>query len=131
MYETVINNQLPSSDYALYQKAVIAGANSQYAQKVALLQSIQNRYPSSSLVADASMEVANTYLASEQYDAAIKPLNTILASNNDAFKPQAYLKLGVSYYNLKDNQNALNNFQKLISTYPNSPESDEAVELCA
>jgi TolA-binding protein len=129
MYETVINDQLPSSDYALYQKAVIAGANDQFSQKVSLLQSIQNRYPSSTLVADANMEVANTYLASEQYDAAIKPLNTILASKNaDAFKPQAYLKLGVSYYNLKDNQNALNNFQKLISTYPNSPESDEAVD---
>lgn len=129
MYEAIINNQLPSSDYALYQKAAIAGANDQFAQKVSLLQSIQNRYPSSTLVVDANMEVANTYLASEQYDAAIKPLNTILLSkNSDAFKPQAYLKLGVSYYNLKDNQNALNNFQKLISTYPNSPESDEAVD---
>ena len=129
MYETVINDQLPSADYALYQKAVIAGANSQYAQKVSLLQSIQNRYPSSSLVADANMEVANTYLANEQYEQAIKPLNVILTSkNSDAFKPQAYLKLGVSYYNLKDNQNALSNFQKLISTYPNSPESDEAIE---
>ncbi|MEO8711509.1 MAG: tetratricopeptide repeat protein [Parafilimonas sp.] len=128
MYEAVINDQLPSSDYALYQKAVIAGANGQYAQKVSLLQSIQSRYPSSALVADVSMEVANTYLASEQYEAAIKPLNAIIASkNSDAFKPQAYLKLGVSYYNLKDNQNALNSFQKLISTYPNSPESDEAV----
>ena len=36
MYETVINDQLPSADYALYQKAVIAGANSQYARKVLL-----------------------------------------------------------------------------------------------
>jgi TolA-binding protein len=128
MYETIINERLPSADYALYQKAVIAGANTQYVQKVSLLQSIQNRYPSSPLVADANMEVANTYLASEQYEAAIKPLNVIIAGKNDAFKPQAYLKLGVSYYNLKDNQNALNNFQKLISTYPNSPESDEAVD---
>jgi TolA-binding protein len=129
MYQSVIDNSLPSADYALYQQAVIAGANNQFAQKVSLLQSIQNRYPSSSLIADANMEVANTYLASEQYDAAIKPLNTILAGkNSDAFRPQAYLKLGVSYYNLKDNQSALNNFQKLISTYPNSPESDEAVD---
>ena len=48
MYETVINDQLPSSDYALYQKAVIAGANDQFAQKINLLQSIQNRFPSSS-----------------------------------------------------------------------------------
>lgn len=129
MYETVINDQLPSSDYALYQKAVIAGANDQFAQKITLLQSIQSRYPSSPLIADASMEVANTYLASEQYEAAIKPLNVILTNKNfDAFKPQAYLKLGVSYYNLKDNNNALSNFQKLISTYPNAPESDEAVD---
>lgn len=129
MYETVINNQLPSADYALYQKAVIAGANGQYAQKVALLQSIKNRYPSSPLAADAGMEVANTYLASEQYNAAIQPLTAIISNkNSDAYKPQAYLKLGISYYNLKDNQNALNNFQKLISTYPNAPESDEAVD---
>ena len=129
MYEAVINSQLPPADYALYQKAVIAGANDQYAQKVSLLQSIQNRYPSSPLIADANMEVANTYLASEQYDAAIKPLNVIINNKNaDVFRPQAYLKLGVCYYNLKDNQDALNNFQKLISTYPNSPESDEAVD---
>jgi TolA-binding protein len=128
MYETVINNQLPASDYALYQKAVIAGANNQFSQKVTLLQSVQNRYPSSPLIADASMEVANTYLANEQYESAIKPLNAILDSKNEAFKPQAYLKLGISYYNIKDNQNALNNFQKLISAYPNSAESDAAVE---
>jgi TolA-binding protein len=129
MYETVINNQLQSSDYALFQKAVIAGANDQYAQKISLLQSIQSRYPSSTLIGDANMEVANTYLANEQYDAAIKPLNVILNNKNaEAFKPQAYLKLGVSYFNLKDNQSALNNFQRLISSYPNAPESDEAVD---
>lgn len=129
MYEAIINYQLPSADYALYQRSVISGASGDYAQKVSLLQSIQNRYPSSTLIADANMEVANTYLASEQYDAAIKPLNIIINNKNaEAFKPQAYLKLGVSYFNLRDNQNALNNFQKLISTYPNSPESDEAVD---
>jgi len=129
MYETVINNQLQSSDYALFQKAVIAGANDQYAQKISLLQSIQSRYPSSTLIGDANMEVANTYLANEQYDAAIKPLNVILNNKDaEAFKPQAYLKLGVSYFNLKDNQSALNNFQRLISGYPNAPESDEAVD---
>ena len=98
MYEAVINNQLPYADYALYQKAVIAGANDQFAQKVSLLQSIQNRYPSSTLIADANMEVANTYLASEQYDAAIKPLNIILSNKNaEAFKPQAYLKFRSNY----------------------------------
>lgn len=129
VYDNVLNLQLPGSDYALYQKAMIAGANDQQGTKIATLQSIGQRYPSSSFIADANMEVANTYLASANYQAAITPLNTILtAKNAEAYKPQCYLKLGISYYNLNDNTNSLANFQKLISQYPNSEESDEAVD---
>lgn len=129
MYDKVISLQLPSSDYALYQRAMVAGANDQQAVKVSTLQSIGQRYPSSPFIADANMEVANTYLASQNYQSAIPPLNTILSAKNaDAYKPQAYLKLGICYYNLNDNNNSLNNFQKLISQYPNSEESDAAVD---
>ena len=129
MYDKVISLQLPSSDYALYQRAMVAGANDQQAAKISTLQSIGQRYPSSTFIADANMEVANTYLASQNYQSAIAPLNTILAAKNaDAYKPQAYLKLGISYYNLNDNASSLTNFQKLISQYPNSEESDEAVD---
>ncbi len=129
MYESVINYQLPSADYALYQKAVIAGASDQPQQKITLLQSISQRFPSSGLLPDANMEIANTYLASENYNGAIAPLNTILKNKNaDALKPQAYLKLGVCYYNLNNNSDALTNFQQLIKQFPNSQESDEAVD---
>ena len=128
MYDDIINNNLKGGDYALYQKAVIAGGSGQYNQKVTLLQSLSLKYPSSSMLSDANMEVANTYLASENYDAAIPALNAVLKSKNAAsLAPQAYLKLGIAYYNQHDNNNALNNFKKLISTYPNSEESDQAV----
>jgi len=127
MYDNIISNNLKGADYALYQKAVIAGATGQYNQKVTLLQSVAMRYPSSSIVLDANMEVANTYLANENYDAAIPALNAVLKNKNAAsLAPQAYLKLGIAYFNQKDNNQALNNFKKLISTYPNSEESNEA-----
>ncbi len=129
MYDNLINNNLPAADYALYQKAIIAGASSQYAQKVSLLQSIASRFPSSTIVPDANMEIANTYLANEQYEAALIPLNAVLKNKNaEALKPQAYLKLGIVYFNQNNNNEALNNFKTLISTYPNSQESDEAVD---
>ena len=129
MYEKVISLQLPFSDYALYQKAMIAGANDQDASKISTLQSIGQRFPSSTYKADANMEVANTYLASSNYQLAIAPLNSILvAKNNEAYKPQVFLKLGISYYNLKDNSNSLTNFQKLISQFSNSEESNNAIE---
>lgn len=129
MYDAVINYQLPGSDYALYQKAIIAGASDQFNQKITLLQSIAQRYPSSNLIADANMEIANTYLASENYQAAINPLNTVLKNKDDeSLKPQAYLKLGISYYNAHNNDEALNNFRQLISKYPNSQESEDAID---
>ncbi len=129
MYDAVINLLLPAADYALYQKAVIAGASNQFDQKVALLQSIQQRFPSSPLGPDANMEIANTYLANEKYEEAINPLNAILKNKNaEALRPQTYLKLGIAYFNLNNNNDALNNFKTLISKYPNSDESDQAVD---
>jgi len=45
-----------------------------------------------------------------------------------ALKPQAYLKLGVAYFNLDKNDESLTQFQQLVKEYPNAQESDEAVE---
>lgn len=129
MYNTILSLNTTAGDYALYQKAIIAGAQGQPNEKISLLQSIPQRYPASTLGPDANMEVANTYIANENYESAITPLTNLLkAKNADAFKPQAYLKLGIAYYNLKNNDAAINSFKSLITTYPNSPESDQAVD---
>lgn len=129
MYDNVINQQLPSADYALYQKAIIAGAQNKNTEKLNLLQSLDRVYPTSALTADASLEIANTYLADENYQAAIAPLKKI-TDNPKAISmaPQAYLKLGVAYFNLDKNDEALTNFTTLVSKYPNSQESGEAIE---
>lgn len=128
MYDNIISNNLKGSDYALYQKAMIAGGTGQYSQKIALLKSLSLKYPSSTLLSDANMEIANTYLADENYEEAVPALNAVLKNKGaTSYAPQTYLKLGIAYFNQHDNNNALNNFKTLISTYPNSPESDEAV----
>ena len=75
------------------------------------------------------MEMADTYMAGENFKEALAPLNAVLAGKNSiALQPQAYLKSGVCYFNLDNNTEALNQFKKLVSKYPNSPESDDAVE---
>ena len=77
MYETAIALNLPSADYAFYQKAVIAGAGNQTTEKLALLRSFIQKYPSSVLVPDANMEMANTYMGNADFNNAIAPLNAI------------------------------------------------------
>ncbi len=128
MYSTIINNALPQSDYALLQRAMISGVKSS-AEKIKILNSISRLYPQSSLVPDVNMEIANTYMADEKFSDAVPYLkNIITAKDAGGLKPKAYLKLGLSYYNIDRNKEALDNYQILIQQYPQSTEADEAMD---
>ena len=128
-YDNIIALGLASSDYATYQKGIIAGAYNKTTDKINLLQSIETHYPNSSLIADANLEIASTYIANEQYNEAIPYLNTIIKDKKQgAIQPQAYLKLGIVYFNQNKNPESLSTFKTLVTLYPNSPESDESVE---
>jgi tetratricopeptide (TPR) repeat protein len=127
MYDNVISNALLQSDYALFQKAMIAGVKSSTA-KITTLNTLTRQYPQSSLVADANMEIANSFIADEKFADALPYLNKILTSNSSGgLKPLAYLRSGLSYYNLNKNTDALNSYQQLMQQYPQSPEADEAL----
>jgi tetratricopeptide (TPR) repeat protein len=129
MYENVVAWNVKGADYALFQKAIIAGATNKNADKILLMQNLHQHFPNSSLNADANLEMANTYLADERFADASVPLQNILKDKNStALWPQAYLKLGVVNFNLNKNEEALNNFTQLVAKYPNSQESDEAIE---
>ncbi len=128
MYDYVINNALPQSDYAFFQKAMIAGVKSS-AEKIKTLNTLTRQYPQSNLVPDVNMEIANTYMADEKFGDAIPYLKNIVAMPNaGGLKPTAYLKLGMCYYNANDNKNALSNYQTLIQQYPQSAEADNAID---
>ena len=129
IYDQVMALQMDGADYALFQKGIIAGAMNQNAEKLKLLQSIDTRYPASPFTSDAALEIANTHIADENYEAALVPLNKLIKSNKAAsLKPEAYLKTGIAYFNLDKNEESLTQFKTLVSTYPNAPETDDAIE---
>lgn len=129
VYDDVLAHQLNSADYALFQKATIAGALNKTGQKITLLQSLIQQYPNSPLTAEANLGIANGYLADEKYAEALPPLQQILANKAaSSLWPKALLKTGVSYFNTDKNDEALNSFEQLVKQYPNTQESDEAIE---
>ena len=129
LYENVVTNKLAQSDYALYQKAMIAGVKNS-AEKVRLMTSIVKLYPASPLILETQMEIASTYIADEKFTDAVPFLNSIIASADaGGLKPKAYLKLGLAYYNNNDNKNALIAYRQLIKLYPQSSESEEALAI--
>jgi TolA-binding protein len=128
MYDNVIKFSWPAEDYATFQKAMIAGINNS-TEKVNLLNTMVRKFPQSSLVGDANMEIANTYLAEERFREAVPYLNNIVnASANSSLKPQAQLKLAIAYYNMNNNDAAITQYKQLLSNYPNSPEAEDALD---
>ena len=128
MYDKVLSYSWSSSDYALFQKSMVAGVKSG-SEKIKLLQTISRIYPGSSLVPDANLEIANTYLSDEKFREALPFLKNVSTSTaNESLKPKALLKSGIAYYNLNNNKEALNQYNALLKQYPNSPEAEEALD---
>lgn len=128
MYDNVIRFSWPSEDYATFQKAMITGINNSN-EKINLLNTMMRKFPQSSLTGDANMEIANTYLADEKFNSALPYLNNIIKeTGNSSLKPQAHLKLGIAYYNLNSNENAIAQYRALLNNYPNSVEAGDALD---
>jgi len=128
MYDNVIRFSWPAEDYATFQKGMIAGINNS-SEKINLLNTMMRKFPQSSLIGDANMEIANTYLADEKFNNAIPYLNNIIkGSGNSSLKPEAHLKLGIAYYNLNNNDNAIAQYKTIVDQYPNSAEADDALD---
>jgi len=129
IYTKVITLALPASDHALYQQAMIAGIKNS-TEKINLLNKLVKQYPESNLVAEATMEIANTFLADEKFAAAVPYLNQLISRKSaESLKPKAYLKLGLAHYNNNENAEALKTFNALIENYPQSAETIEALSL--
>jgi TolA-binding protein len=128
MYNRVLEYSWPASDYATFQKAMVAGVNNS-SEKIELMNGLIRKYPGSDLIVDANMEIANTYLSNEQYRESLSYLKTVISSNgNDALKPRALLRSGLANYNLGNNAEALNKYNELLKSYPNSIEAQEALD---
>ncbi|MEO6316605.1 MAG: tetratricopeptide repeat protein [Chitinophagaceae bacterium] len=128
MYDKVLGYSWSSSDYALFQKSMVAGVKSG-ADKIKLLQTIERVYPASSLVPDANLEIATTYLSEEKFRESIPFLKKVVANTaNESLKPRALLRLGIANYNLNNNKEALSQYNALLKQYPNSPEAQEGLD---
>ena len=128
MYGNVIKFSWPAEDYATFQQAMIAGIKNP-GDKINLLNTMNRKFPTSSLVTDANMEIAKGYMSQERFKEAIPYLNNIIKEQgNSSQKPQAYLRLGICYYNLNNTGEALNQYKTLIAQYPNSDEANDALD---
>ncbi|MFM7838456.1 MAG: tetratricopeptide repeat protein, partial [Chitinophagaceae bacterium] len=126
-YTKILDGGWSSGDYATFQLGLISGINNSR-QKIEWLTNLVRNYPNSDLVPDAYLEIAGTHLADERYEEAIPFLKQVTTSASSTLVPKAYLQLGIAYFNLNKNDEALQQYTTLLQRYPNSTEAEEALE---
>ena len=128
-YSRAIENKAQSSDYALYQKAVILGIQNKSIEKISTLEKIFSGYPKSVYYDDALYEAANASMLNGNNDQALARYKKLI---ND-FPNSSYVKkamLGLVAWSITTASRMrmpLKHIKDVVEKYPNTAESREAL----
>lgn len=131
-YDQSYKMHLINADYALFQKALANGVMKKYPEKIADLKTFIAAYSntSSTYVQRARFELAETYLQSHQVDLALSGFKKFVDDYpNSVYINTVLSKIGLIYYNKKDDSNALVYFDKLIKRDRKSSDASEAIKI--
>lgn len=118
-----------TGDYALFQTALMKGFERDHKGKIADLRRLPEEFPSSTLLADAMLEMTASYIQLGDNDSAIETYRELVDRYpNTAQGRQGYLQLALTLVNNGDRSGALESYREIIRRYPSSDEAREAGE---
>lgn len=127
-YDKVVSNNWSGAEYALYQKGIVEGLMGRNTEKIATLESLINKYATSSYIDQARFEIGETYLDMDNNNAAVSAYNEVITYYpNSALAPKAFLKIALALYNLNKKNDALDYYKNVIKKYPQSSEAKRAI----
>jgi hypothetical protein len=125
-----------AGDYSLFQKALMRGYERDHRAKIAGLEKMLADFPSSTLAADAMLEMTSSYIQLGDNASAIKVYRRLVSEYpNTAQGRQGYLQLALTLLNDGKKPQAVDAYKDVIRLYPTSEEAREAVDalklICA
>lgn len=129
LYDQAYKINPASGDYALFQKAIMKGYVRDHKGKIADLQKLPEEFPSSTLLADAMLEMTASYIQLKDNASAIATYRKLVAEYpNTAQGRQGYLQLALTLLNDGERAEALDAYRDIVRLYPTSEEAREATE---
>lgn len=118
-----------SGDYALYQYAIMKGLLKDHQGKVATINDLLDRFPSSGLLPQALLEKAESQSALGDTKAAIGTYNQLVRKYaGTAPGRNGYLQLAITYINTGDRAKGIDTYKQVITTFPSSEEARIAAD---
>lgn len=118
-----------SGDYALYQYAMMKGLLKDYAGKIATIDNLAERFPSSGLLPQALLEKAESQSALGDTKAAVATYSELVRKYpGTAPGRNGYLQLAITYINNGDKAKGIDTYKQVILTFPTSEEARIAAD---
>lgn len=112
----------------LYQQALqLVQQSSDFNRSRELFRQFIDQYPNHDLAINALYWIGETLYGDKQYESAILQFQDVIQKHADHPKvPAALMKQGLAFYALGDVRNAKIILQKVVDSYPQTPEADKA-----
>ncbi|MDE6377676.1 MAG: tetratricopeptide repeat protein, partial [Duncaniella sp.] len=118
-----------AGDYALYQLAIMKGLLKDHAGKIASIDLLAERFPSSGLLPQALLEKAESQVAMGKVSDAINTYG-YLAETYPGTAPgrNGYLQLAITYINNGQRDKGIDTYRSVIRRFPSSEEARIAAD---
>ncbi len=128
-YTRSYDNNPSAGDYPLFRLAVIKGYRRDHKGKIADINSLLDRYPSSSLVPDALLEMTESYIQLGDNRRALDTYRRLVADYpNTEQGRRGYLQMALTMLNTGDRAGAIDSYREVVMRYPTSEEARMAVD---
>ena len=121
-YDMALQERKEDEDYILFQKATISYLTNKNNEAYALYAQLTNKFPNSSYFDNSLMQRCQLDLEASKYEVAIEGYTRIINKKDDlnGLKPVALQKRAVSYFNLKEYDKAVKDYEQIVTDYPKS-----------
>ena len=128
-YNKIIASNATGEDYALFQRGMIQGLQTQNDAKIATHQSLLKQYPKSNYADDAGFEIAYTYFVKGDLDKSKNDLSALISKYpRSSYVPRALVTIGLVQYNQDQDDAALESFKRVVKDYSTTDEAKQALE---
>ncbi len=127
-YLWVVERQLPGSDYALFQTAMIKGLKNLRGEQITLLRQLIGQYEKSLYLPNAWYELGMALLSVPSYQSALEAFQQVAQRYpRHPLAVQARLQMGLVLFNLNRDQEALEQYRWVLQRYPKTSEGQAAL----
>lgn len=128
-YNRIIASNTSSEDYALFQRGMIQGLQSQNDLKITTHKSLLQQFPKSNYSDDAGFEIAYTYFIKGDFEIAKTDLSALIEKYpRSSYVARALITIGLVELNQDQDDAALLTFKRVVNEYPTTDEAKLALE---